>query len=68
MLNSSSCCPSRTDRNTFLIKPKTVFGFIRWVKAMGCEDINVKDVKALMVSLQLGILRPYYATMILDGK
>lgn len=32
---------------------------------MGCEDINVKDVKARMVSLQLG---PCYATMILDGK
>lgn len=32
---------------------------------MGCEDINVKDVKARMVSLQLG---PYYTTMILDGK
>lgn len=35
---------------------------------MGCEDINAKDVKARMVSLQLGILRPYYATTILDGK
>ena len=42
-----------------------VSGFIRWVKPMGCEDINVKDVKARMVSLQLG---PYYTTMILDGK
>ena len=38
------------------------------MKPMGCEDINVKDIKVRRVSLQLGILRPYYTTMILDGK
>ena len=35
---------------------------------MGFDDINVKDIKARRVSLQLGILPPYYTTVILDGK
>ena len=35
---------------------------------MRCDDINVKDVKERRVSPQLGILPPYYTTVILDGK
>ena len=45
-----------------------VFNFIRWLKPVGCDDINVKDIKVRRVSLQLGILLLYYTTMILDGK
>ena len=35
---------------------------------MGCDNINVKDVKVHRVSLQLGILPPYYTTVTLDGE
>ena len=53
---------------SFPNRSKNVFNFIRWVKPMGCDDVNVKEVKVRKVSLQLGILPLYYTTMILDGK